>query len=74
MGRRLLRKWLARPLTDLAAVNARLDAVDEILTSKSYLVGKFRGLLMGLPDLERGLCRIHYKKVRRGRPVSAPRS
>ena len=30
--------------------------------STSYLIGKLRGLLQGLPDLERGLARIHYGK------------
>lgn len=30
--------------------------------SQSYLLGKMRGLLKGLPDLERGLARIHYLK------------
>jgi hypothetical protein len=30
--------------------------------SQSYLLGKMRGLMKGLPDLERGLARIHYLK------------
>lgn len=29
----------------------------------SYLLGRLRGLLKGLPDLERGLARIHYGKA-----------
>ena len=31
LGARLLADWLAAPLTDVAAINARLDAVDELV-------------------------------------------
>lgn len=61
-GQRLLRRWVAMPLLQRAALQVRIDAVEEILESRSYLLGKLRGLLNGLPDLERGLARIHYGK------------
>jgi DNA mismatch repair ATPase MutS len=32
-GSRLLREWVARPLTDLPSIHARLDAVEEIAAS-----------------------------------------
>ena len=33
LGARLLADWLAAPLTDVAAINARLDAVDELVAN-----------------------------------------
>lgn len=50
------------PLLQRPALQRRVDAVEELLISQSYLLGKLRGLLNGLPDLERGLARIHYGK------------
>ena len=35
MGGRLLRHWVAHPLRDAAAIQARLDAVEEILHAAS---------------------------------------
>lgn len=37
-GRRLLRRWLCRPLTDVRAIGARADAVD-VLVEAPELVG-----------------------------------
>jgi DNA mismatch repair protein MSH3 len=42
----------------------RVDAVEEVLKSRSHALDKIRILLRGLPDLVRGLCRIQYGKVR----------
>eukprot|EP00884_Botryococcus_braunii_P000476 jgi/Botrbrau1/10429/Bobra.0133s0036.1 len=53
-GHRLLRQWLCRPLQDVEAINARLDAVDEFAASPD-LVGELRRRLKGLPDVERAL-------------------
>ncbi|XP_038661311.1 DNA mismatch repair protein Msh3 isoform X1 [Scyliorhinus canicula] len=61
-GRRLLKKWVAQPLTKASEVNARLDAVTEILTSESIVLAKTKNLLPKLPDLERGICSIYHKK------------
>lgn len=62
-GQRLLRRYVSMPLLKKSALQLRVDAVEEILESRSYLLGKLRGLLGGLPDLERGLARIHYGKA-----------
>jgi len=61
-GQRMLRRWVSKPLLQMAPLQERVEAVDQILNSKSYLLGKMRGLMKGLPDLERGLARIHYGK------------
>ncbi|RUS16472.1 hypothetical protein BC937DRAFT_91165 [Endogone sp. FLAS-F59071] len=61
-GRRLLRRWVGRPLIDVDQLNERVNAVEEILNNDSPLLQKARELLKQLPDLERGLCRIHYGK------------
>ncbi|KAK4053862.1 Mismatch repair protein msh3 [Microbotryomycetes sp. JL201] len=65
-GRRKLRKWITRPLLSRSAVNERLDAVTEILKNASpsmLVLSKLRNALTGLPDLERGLVRIHLGRA-----------
>lgn len=52
MGRRRLRAWLLRPLTDLAAIHARQDAVAALSRSSRRLEG-VRVALTGMRDLER---------------------
>jgi len=52
LGTRRLRSWLERPLTDLAALAARHDAV-EAWSLAGTLRTAFREALKGLPDLER---------------------
>ena len=37
-GRRLLRRWICRPLQDVAAIDCRLDAVDELLVNSQLKV------------------------------------
>ncbi|KAK0199209.1 muts domain V-domain-containing protein [Desarmillaria ectypa] len=59
-GARLLRYWVGRPLVDKNALQERVDAVEEILTSSSEKLVSLRQVLKGLPDLAKGLCRIHY--------------
>lgn len=44
-------------------INARLDAVSEILLSESSVFGQIQNLLCKLPDIERGLCSVFHKKV-----------
>ncbi len=50
-GARLLREWLARPLRRADAIEARLDAVEEL--SPSTLRDSLAGGLGAVPDLER---------------------
>ena len=46
------------------ALQDRVDAVEEILSSSSDLLVTLRHILKNLPDLAKGLCRIQYGKVR----------
>ncbi|KAJ1733544.1 DNA mismatch repair protein msh6 [Coemansia biformis] len=57
-GRRLLSRWTCHPLQRPAAINARLDAVEFFLRDGD-LGASLADALTGLPDLERGLSRIH---------------
>ncbi|BGP13767.1 hypothetical protein JCM10213_006401 [Rhodosporidiobolus nylandii] len=63
-GKRLLRKWVKAPLLSVQAVNDRLTAISEIHSASSSLtLSKLRDLLKSLPDLERGLSRIHFGRA-----------
>ena len=55
-GRRLLRARLARPLLQLAPIEARLDRL-QLLRERPLLRGRLMELLRGVPDLERLLAR-----------------
>ncbi|PWN45677.1 hypothetical protein IE81DRAFT_165551 [Ceraceosorus guamensis] len=62
-GKRLLRKWVARPLNDLAALSDRTDAIEALVaggTAEHPIASRLPGLLQGLPDLEKGLARLSY--------------
>ncbi|KZT60361.1 hypothetical protein CALCODRAFT_114887 [Calocera cornea HHB12733] len=61
-GSRLLRSWVGRPLVDIDALNARVDAVEEILSTSSPIIEQLRTILKGTPDLVKGLCRVQYGK------------
>ncbi|XP_054540213.2 DNA mismatch repair protein Msh3 isoform X4 [Pan troglodytes] len=53
-----LEKMLSKP----EEINARLDAVSEVLHSESSVFGQIENHLRKLPDIERGLCSIYHKK------------
>ncbi|MEN1680928.1 MAG: DNA mismatch repair protein MutS [Planctomycetota bacterium] len=57
MGARLLAEWLRRPLTDPAAITARLDAVGE-LVDHGALSADVREELRGVYDLQRLVARV----------------
>jgi len=57
MGARDLANWLSNPLTDLAAINARLDAVEE-LTKNAVLCEELRQQLEQAYDLQRLTARV----------------
>ncbi|XP_075036189.1 DNA mismatch repair protein Msh3 [Mixophyes fleayi] len=61
-GRRKLRQWVTQPIINASEINARLDAVSEVLLSDSAVFSQIRGYLCKLPDLDRGLCSIYHKK------------
>ncbi|KAK6344071.1 Mismatch repair protein msh3 [Orbilia brochopaga] len=65
-GRRLLRKWVGRPLLDRSHLEERINAVEEMLTSTSDRTQKLKSLLSTVRyDLEKGLIRIYYGKATR---------
>ena len=66
-GGRLLRKWVGRPLLDKEALEARVQAVEELLANQSTAkVDQLETLLAATKtDLERSLIRIYYGKCTR---------
>ncbi len=57
MGARLLRAWLARPLCDKPAIDARLDAVGALVAGRSALT-PLRTALSAVRDLARAIARV----------------
>ncbi|KAL2885514.1 DNA mismatch repair protein MSH3 [Ceratocystis lukuohia] len=65
-GRRLLRKWIGRPLLDYEALIERTDAVEELFKSRGlpHLVQLESLLFATRIDLERSLIRLYYGKCK----------
>jgi DNA mismatch repair protein MutS len=57
LGARLLAEWLAAPLTDVAAINDRLDAVAELAVNVA-LTNDLRDTLRKIHDIQRLLARV----------------
>ncbi|KAH7092791.1 DNA mismatch repair protein Msh6 [Auriculariales sp. MPI-PUGE-AT-0066] len=57
-GKRLFRIWLCAPLCNVDSINARLDAVEDLIAHPNA-ADQFSKLMRGVPDLERLLARIH---------------
>ncbi|MCU0858473.1 MAG: DNA mismatch repair protein MutS [Pontiellaceae bacterium] len=57
MGARMLRDWIVRPLSDLASIEARLDAV-QTFTENRTLLAQIREILGEMRDLERIMSRL----------------
>ncbi len=62
MGSRLLRRWLNRPLRDLATLRARQDAITHLMDN--YQFEPIRQSLKRIGDLERILGRIALRSAR----------
>ena len=62
MGGRLLSRWLTQPLRDSTLVEARLDAVSELLDTRSFF--SFQVVLKPIGDIERVISRIALKSAR----------
>ena len=62
MGARLLVDWLSNPLTDLEAINARLDAVEELF-AQAVLCEELRQQLQPMYDLQRLTARVATGRV-----------
>lgn len=59
MGKRLLSSWLIKPLLNIAEINDRQNAVDE-LCSDTVLRGEITEHLKGIRDIERIMTKIVY--------------
>jgi DNA mismatch repair protein MutS len=57
LGARLLADWLSAPLVDVSAINARLDAVAE-LVADATLTAQLRDALKQIYDIQRLLARV----------------
>ena len=57
LGARLLADWLAAPLSDVATINARLDAVEE-LVANAAVTQQLREILRQIYDIQRLLARV----------------
>ena len=57
MGARQLGDWLANPLTDVASINARLDAVAELHAAATW-TAELRDQLRSIYDMQRLLARV----------------
>jgi DNA mismatch repair protein MutS len=62
MGKRLLRRWLNRPLRDINQIEARQQAVAELL--ENYRFEPLRECLKQVCDLERILARVALRSAR----------
>lgn len=58
MGRRCVRKWLSHPLTRLADIEARLDAVDAL---KQFNLHDLTDALRALPDVEKMMPHVAHQ-------------
>ena len=59
MGKRLIRTWIEQPLMDVSEINARLDAVEELIGDTVFR-SETREYLTGVHDMERLMTRILY--------------
>ena len=62
MGSRLLRRWLHRPLTDVAQLQARHDAIRALCAN--YVYETVRNALKPIGDMERILTRVALRSAR----------
>ena len=62
MGSRLIKSWIEQPLYDKEAIENRLDAVEQLLTTPME-TETMRELISGVYDVERLLSRIAYESV-----------
>ncbi|KZT01205.1 DNA mismatch repair protein Msh6 [Laetiporus sulphureus 93-53] len=62
-GKRLFRIWLCMPLREVSDINARLDAVQDLMDHPTF-EHEFTKVAKGLPDLERIVSRIHAKNCK----------
>ena len=69
-GRRLLRRWICRPLTSAAAIRARQQAIAAMRGCGIEATGVARKLLRDAPDTERAVSRVVGSSAGKGRDAS----
>ncbi len=62
MGGRLLRSWVEQPLLDREEINARLDAVEELVRNRMIGISLAEEL-EGVYDMERLLSKVSYRNL-----------
>ena len=62
MGARMLKRWLALPLKELAEINKRLDIVEKLVSSKD-LMESIAVYLRQMGDIERIISRVALNKI-----------
>jgi DNA mismatch repair protein MutS len=62
MGGRLLRRWLHRPIRDIASLRLRHDAVASLLRNREFM--HFHDCLRSIGDMERILARVSLKSAK----------
>jgi DNA mismatch repair protein MSH6 len=72
-GRRRLRGWLCRPLCRVADIEARQDAIADLMGPGEEAAGNARRALAGVADLERALARLGAAGAGVGSLRDAPR-
>ncbi|KAI9490449.1 muts domain V-domain-containing protein [Zychaea mexicana] len=60
-GKRLFQRWLCHPLRNVSDINRRLDAVEDLMQHTDIHESLSRKMV-GIPDLERLISRIHAKQ------------
>lgn len=63
-GQRALRKWIAQPLIHKDQIEARQQAVEEIVANPLKIQPVLE-IMRRLPDLEKDLATLYYKKISR---------
>ena len=59
MGKRLMRSWVEKPLMNIAEINARQNAVEE-LVNNTVTRGELLNALSGIKDIERIITKVVY--------------
>ena len=57
-GKRMFKKWLTSPLTDITAINDRLDAIEDLMKNED-IADYYQNAISKLPDLERMINKIY---------------
>lgn len=63
-GKRAMKKWVLYPLMQINEIESRYDAVDFLMGNGLEVRANLEQNLMGIPDLERLLARVHAKTLR----------